>query len=239
MATKPVLIIQQAWHDTPDYFLDFLNREGIAIELRRMDRGEPVPLRAVDYAGICLLGGPMSANDGATLPWLDQQIQLARDAVQTNVPVIGHCLGGQLLAKALGASVQASPQPEIGWSEIAVRSHPDSARWFGASKILPLFQWHGESFAIPAGANWLAETAACPHQAYVIDGIHFGMQFHCEIKAEKLRLWLEHHHDEIDACAAVSSVQQGEAILAELDAKLTASQRVAERIYHAWIQALA
>lgn len=238
MTAKPVLIIQQAWHDTPDHFLDVLQREQVPCELRRMDKGEPVPARASVYAGICLLGGPMSANDGPRLPWIDQQIALARDAFEAGVPVIGHCLGGQLMAKALGGSVQASPQPEIGWSRIRVRAEQDSRRWFGSVAELPFFQWHGESFSIPHGAIWLAETLACPHQAYSVDGIHLGMQFHCEVKAEKLRIWVAQHHDEIDACAAIDSVQHGEQILAALDAKLAASQALADRIYRQWLNGL-
>ncbi len=238
MTAKPILILQQAWHDTPDHFLDVLQREQLPYELRRMDQGEPVPARANAYAGICLLGGPMSANDGPRLPWIDQQIALARDAFDAAVPVIGHCLGGQLMAKALGASVQASPQPEIGWSEVAVRRSTESERWFGAASALPLFQWHGKSFSIPAGAVWLAKTDACPHQAYSFDGIHLGTQFHCEVKAEKLRIWVEQHHDEIDACVGLTSVQHGEQILALLEARLQASQQIADRIYQTWFQGL-
>lgn len=238
MAAKPVLIIQQAWHDTPDHFLDFLNREGLAHELRQMNAGEPVPERATAYAGICLLGGPMSANDGARLPWLDQQIELTRAALEAGVPVIGHCLGGQLMAKAMGATVQASPQPEIGWSRVRVRAVPESSRWFADEQELPLFQWHGESFDLPVGAAWLAETPACPHQAFAMDGIHLAMQFHCEVKAEKLQLWLAQHHHEIDACAALDSVQQGHEIMMALADRLQASQRIADRIYGNWIAGL-
>lgn len=238
MSQRAVLIVQQARHDTPDYFVDFLQREHIAYELRSMYLGEPVPTQARDYAGICLLGGPMSANDGARLPWLNQQLLLIQQAVEAGVPIIGHCLGGQLMAKALGGAVQRSPLPEIGWSLVLVKPSTESARWFGGASELPLFQWHGESFSIPPGAQWLAETDACPHQAFALDGIHLAMQFHCEVKAEKLRLWLAQHHDEIDACGAVASVQQGEEIMAELATKLAASQRVAEQIYTTWVNGL-
>ena len=235
---QPVLILQQTWHDTPDHFLDFLQRAQLSYELRRMDHAEPVPERAIDYSGICLLGGPMSANDGPRLPWVDQQIALTRTAIAERIPVIGHCLGGQLMTKALGGTVQASPQPEIGWSRIHVHASTESQRWFGDATELPFFQWHGESFSLPAGAHWLAHTAACPHQAYAYDGIHFAMQFHCEVKAEKLRIWVEQHHDEIDVCAGVASVQQGREILQDLPAKLQASQQLADRIYEHWVRGL-
>ena len=119
-----------------------------------------------------------------------------------------------------------------------MRGSDESARWFGAATSLPLFQWHGESFSLPRGAIWLAETTACPHQAYSFDGIHLGMQFHCEVKAEKLRIWVEQYHDEIDVCAHVDSVQHGEQILAALDAKLAASQALADRIYQQWLNGL-
>ena len=235
---QPVLILQQAWHDTPDHFLDYLHAAQIPHQLRRMDLAEPVPERASKFSGICLLGGPMSANDGPRLPWIDQQIALTRVAIAERIPVIGHCLGGQLMTKALGGTVQASPQPEIGWSRVAVKPSTASRRWFGEASELPLFQWHGESFSLPPGAEWLATTAACPHQAYAYDGIHLAMQFHCEVKAEKLRIWVEQHHDEIDVCAGVASVQQGQEILQDLSSKLQASQQVADRIYTAWIEGL-
>lgn len=233
---KPVLIIQQVWHDTPDYFLDFISARNIPHDLRRMDLGHLIPLRAKGYSGVCVLGGPMSANDGNTLPWLNEQITLIKDAVKERVPVIGHCLGGQLLAKALGGSVQKSPQIEIGWHDIEVIE--PAAMWFGDRNSLHLFQWHNESFSIPPHATHLARTTSCPNQAFAFDDIHLGMQFHCEVKAGKLKYWAENEAREIDANAHVSSVQPATTIVNSLPEKIAQSHRQAEHIYTQWCRGL-
>jgi GMP synthase-like glutamine amidotransferase len=235
---KPILIIQQVWHDTPDYFLDFISARGIAHDWRRMDLGHLIPLRAKGYSGVCVLGGPMSANDGNTLPWLNEQITLIQDAVKERVPVIGHCLGGQLLAKALGGTVQKSPQPEIGWHHINVINTEKAQRFFGMRAMLHLFQWHNESFSIPNGAVQIADSAACPHQAFVYDDIHLGMQFHCEVNAGKLKYWAESEAAEIERCADIDSVHSAQSILTTLDANVAQSHSQADDIYTQWCRAL-
>ena len=235
---KPILIIQQVWHDTPDYFLDFITTNAIPHDLRRMDLGHLIPLRAKGYSGVCVLGGPMSANDGNTLPWIHEQLALIKDAVKERVPVIGHCLGGQLLAKALGGTVQKSPQTEIGWHHITVLPNDSAQAWLGAQPTLHLFQWHNESFSIPRGAHHIATTPFCPNQAFVFDDLHLGMQFHCEVNADKLRYWAECESAEIERCADLDSVQSAASILASLNTKVVNSQQQAQTIYQRWCRGL-
>jgi GMP synthase-like glutamine amidotransferase len=235
---KPILIIQQVWHDTPDYFLDFISAHAIPHDLRRMDLGHLIPSRAKGYSGVCVLGGPMSANDGNTLPWINEQIALMHDAVKERVPVIGHCLGGQLLAKALGGSVQKSLQTEIGWHAINVIDEKAKALWFGGLSSLTLFQWHNESFSIPARTTHIASTEICPNQAFSADDIHLGMQFHCEANAKKLHYWAEYESHEIDQCAHLNSVQSAASILTSLDEKVAQSHLQADFIYTQWCKGL-
>ena len=180
----------------------------------------------------------MSAND--PLPYFDDLLSRIQEAVAQDIPVIGHCLGGQLMARALGGTVQASEHMEIGWSDLEV-IHTDGAQWFGAEArlgaMLPLFQWHGESFSIPPGAQWLVQGRYCAHQAFAVNGKHLAMQFHCEVDEAKVRTWLE--LDAAELCAGTSpGVQQAAQILPMLTEDIARSQAVADHIYRRWAQSL-
>jgi GMP synthase-like glutamine amidotransferase len=185
------------------------------------------------YSGLCLLGGPMSAND--PLAYYPQLLDLVREAIRDRTPVIGHCLGGQLLSRAMGGTVQASEHAEIGWS-LLEPMHAEATDWFGGGP-LQLFQWHGESFSIPDGATQLLRGRHCATQAYVVDHIHLGMQFHCEVDLTKLRCWLEIGAEEI-ARSASPGVQSAEAIKATLETDTARSQSIANHIYTRWAKGL-
>jgi GMP synthase-like glutamine amidotransferase len=137
-----------------------------------------------------VLGGEMSAND--PLPSLRQAEDLIRQAMAAGKPVIGHCLGGQLMARALGARVGDSPAPEVGWQALDIVDSDLARAWFGQRRRATVFQWHFEAFELPPGATLLAASAACPHQAFAI-GPHLGMQFHIEVDAEKVLHWSGEH----------------------------------------------
>jgi len=106
-----------------------------------------------------------------------------------NIPVLGHCLGGQLMARTLGARVGASPAPEIGWQRIECADAEKRRQWFGPAPVQHVFHWHYEAFDLPAGAISLASSPTCPHQAFAI-GLHLALQFHVEVDERKVRLWL-------------------------------------------------
>lgn len=231
---KPVAIIQHDPHDGPSYFATWLNEHGIAFEVFRMFKGAALPARIADYSGFCILGGPMSANDG--LPYFERLLAQVREAVALKIPVIGHCLGGQLLSRALGGTVQASENVEIGWSKLEP-VHADAAAWFGDVQALQLFQWHGESFSIPSCATQLLRGEHCANQAYAVDGIHLGMQFHCEVDDAKVREWLDLGAHEVRRCVS-PGVQQAASILKTLAADLAHSQHIASHIYARWARGL-
>jgi GMP synthase-like glutamine amidotransferase len=159
-----------------------------------------------------------------------------RDAIRLDIAVIGHCLGGQLLSRALGGTVQAAENVEIGWSDVEV-VHAGGAEWLGPEARLPLFQWHGESFSIPSGAQRIATGKHCANQAFLIVNKHLGMQFHCEVDEEKVRDWLETGAAEIRD-ARSPGVQQPADILPTLNVDLARSQTVASHIYRRWTQGL-
>lgn len=234
---KPILVIQHHAGDGPAYLGHYLDHAALSWQLLRVDQGEAVPGSITGYAGLALLGGPMSVNDA--LPWRGPELSLIRQAVSRRVPVIGHCLGGQLLSKALGGTVSAAAHPEIGWSDVVPVDQAGAQRWFGGAELARLFQWHGETFSIPAGATLIATGRYCAHQAYVADGIHLGMQFHCEVDRAKIAAWLTAGGDDIEAGRHSPGVQSADAIRTSLDASLPVSHRLADNLYSAWLANLA
>src|SRR5579859_953361 len=115
---KPVAIFRSARTEGPGYFATYLERRSISWRVVALDENEAVPRNAGEFAGLCFMGGPMSVND--PWPWIAPVLELIRSAVRHDVPVIGHCLGGQLMSKAFGGSVGANPAKEIGWGQVQV-----------------------------------------------------------------------------------------------------------------------
>lgn len=151
------------------------------------------PLSGLDL--VIAMGGPMSVNDEATLPWLRPEKQFVRSAVEQGVPVLGICLGAQLIASALGSRVYRNPQKEIGWFQIEATPGPADAFRFPAK--CTVFHWHGETFDLPAGAVRLAKSAACENQAFQIGGHVIGLQFHLETTPESAASILYNCGDEL------------------------------------------
>jgi len=181
---------------------------------------------------VALLGGAMSANDD--LPFLHEACKLIEQAMKHDVPVIGHCLGGQLMARTLGARVAASPKPEVGWHRIDGIDTPSAHDWFGASARPYVFHWHYEAFDVPAGAMRLASSPQCPNQAFAI-GKHLGLQFHVEVDVAKVDLWLSCPDLEYElAQCGHETVHRPQRIRQETRVHLAAQQRLADRIYRRW-----
>jgi GMP synthase-like glutamine amidotransferase len=134
--------------------------------------------RLADFDLVIAMGGPMSVNDEATLPWLKEEKRFISSAVRVNQPVIGICLGAQLIASSLGARVYPGQHKEIGWFNIeATPTGPDLFKFPEAESV---FHWHGETFDLPPGATRLARSIACENQAFQIGTSVIGLQFHLE-----------------------------------------------------------
>ena len=165
-----------------------LEDNGISVEFPDLFRnGTSLPdVAAAD--GLIFMGGPMSANDD--LPYLKQEIEFIRQAVKRGQPVLGVCLGSQLIAKALGAKVYKNSSKEIGWFDVhlteAGRQDPILSGLEGSETV---FHWHGETFDLPEGASWLAYSDACRHQAYRVGSKTYGLQFHLEVTPEMIGDW--------------------------------------------------
>jgi len=177
----------------------------------------------------------MSAND--PLPWVAPVLELIRDAVRKDVPVIGHCLGGQLMSKAFGGSVRANAVREIGWGEVRAADNQVARDWLGDLQAFESFHWHGETFSIPPGGTRVLENQYCENQAYAL-GKHFGMQCHVEMTDELVRTWLRSGGDELRNDGKSPAVQRPQDIEKDLGARLERLHEVANRIYGRWTEGL-
>jgi GMP synthase-like glutamine amidotransferase len=232
---KPVAIFRHAKSEGPGYFATFLDEKNIPWRLLAIDEGEPVPQNAQAFSGLVFMGGPMSVNDD--LPWIPPVLALIRQAAAAGIPVLGHCLGGQLMAKALGGSVGPNPVKEIGWGEVAVAKNTEARAWFGETGGFTAFHWHGETFSLPSGATTILSSAYCQNQAFV-RGPHLAMQCHVEMTEEMVKEWCAIGAEEIAAAATSPGVQAVGVIQQDLPARVPGLNQVAEQLYRHWIEGL-
>jgi len=232
---KPVAIFRHSPTEGAGYFAEFLNQHAIPWVLIRIDEGDHVPLNARDYSGLVFMGGPMSVND--ELPWILFVLPLIRDAFLHDVPLLGHCLGGQLISKALDAVVSKNPVKEIGWGKVEVSDNETARAWFGDIRSFDSFHWHGETFSLPQGAVHLLSSAHCANQAYAI-GKHLALQCHIEMEAAMIREWCAAGAQELAASAGSPAVQSAQEIQSQMPDKLPELHRVAAQLYRHWLHGL-
>ncbi|KPK40601.1 MAG: hypothetical protein AMJ69_01760 [Gammaproteobacteria bacterium SG8_47] len=232
---KHVLIFRHLECEGPGYLADYLDQAGIAHRLIRIDCGESAPEQLEpDVAGLVFMGGPMSVND--PLPWLNAELNLVRAAAKTGLPVLGHCLGGQIISKALGATIAPMGFREIGWHPVERCDNAAPSEWLGELPAsFDAFHWHGEHFTLPTGAQHLLRSAACEHQAYAL-GNMLALQCHVEMTPALVHEWCRLYARELDA--PTGSVQDAEAMTAGLDTKTAQLNRIADTLYGHWISRL-
>jgi GMP synthase (glutamine-hydrolysing) len=179
-----VLVLRHEIFEHLGHFTAALDRRKITTFYH--DPGDPMSLDG--HQAIVVLGGPMSAND--PLPWLREELQLIEKALKLGAPLLGICLGAQLIAKALGARVYPNGQLEIGWAPVYFSEAGKKDLVFsGLESPSTFFHWHGETFDLPAGAEWLAWSDKCRHQAFRYGSKVYGLQFHPEVTAEMAADW--------------------------------------------------
>lgn len=229
-----VLVLQHTLEDGPGYLGQWLDEQAVAWHAPCAEAGDAYPASVRGYRALAVLGGAWSANDDRAS--LRHAEALIREADALGVPVIGHCLGGQLLARALGGRVATLPEPEIGWQPLVVDEAPAAQNWLGAAGPATVYQWHHDSFVeLPPGAVTLARSPACAHQAFALRQ-HLGMQFHIEITSAKIADWLAQPGPAYAPALArcPHSVQSPEAMRADTPAHLSNSEAMARHIYQRW-----
>lgn len=233
---KDIVIFRHFPTEGPGYLAEFLDRHNLRHRTVRIDAGDPIPERIADLPGLVFMGGPMSVND--RLPWIPKVLNLIRAAVAADVPVLGHCLGGQLLARALGSRVTRNRFKEIGWLPVETVDSPVTAQWLhGLPPRFEVFHWHGETFSLPDGATHILRSLHCRHQAFVV-GKSLGLQCHVEMTPEMVRTWAHDGRREIAAAGRAVSVQQPAQMLTSVQRRTHDLHRVADALYTRWIQGL-
>jgi GMP synthase (glutamine-hydrolysing) len=180
-----ILVFQHVPHEPLGTLNPLLRDHGFRI--RYVNFGREVAARPDlgGYHGLIVLGGPMNVDQVERHPHLQTEVELIREAIQRDMPVLGICLGAQLTARALGGSVRANPLKEIGWSDVelteAGQQDPVLGGFQGSERI---FQWHGDTFTIPEGAVHLARSPQCANQAFRFGSRVYGLQFHLEVDPE-------------------------------------------------------
>jgi GMP synthase-like glutamine amidotransferase len=234
-----LLVLQHLHTEHPGSFGDVIRERDLDVVTVELDEGEALP--PLDgFDAILAMGGPMSANDDDEHPWLAGERAYLREAVEAGVPVLGACLGAQLLAAALDADVYPVPAgPEVGLLPVeltdAGRADPLFA---GLGPSVMTCQWHGDTFDLPAGAELLASSPHCRNQAFRVGPSAYAIQFHVEPTREQIAEWRE-----IPAYAAaleqVLGPPEAEAFFAETDARVPELTAIAHRLFGAWLDVAA
>jgi GMP synthase-like glutamine amidotransferase len=181
------LVLQHIACEPPGIYEDVRHERGAELVRVELDEGDEIPDERFD--AIVAMGGPMSVNDEASLPWLADEKGYVRDAVRAGTPYWGVCLGVQLLASALGARVYPGDEPEVGLLPVELTAEGRADPVFaGAPESLVTLQWHGDTFDLPDGAVRLAGSPAYPNQAFRYARA-YGVQFHLEVSTAMAREW--------------------------------------------------
>lgn len=229
---KKVKIIRHVDCEGPGYLLDVFNDENIPYEIIKVDEGQSIPQSTDDMLALVSMGGGMSVNDD--LDWISPEIRLIQKAVEQNIPTLGHCLGAQLMAKAMGSTIYANPVKEIGWFNVTTNNNKASDYWLAdLSFPLNVFHWHGETFDLPNGAQLLLSSEHCENQCFVM-GNMLAFQCHIEMTESLVHEWAHRFADQINEDQATE--QSPELMLENLKEKITLLNQSADVIYRRWIK---
>ena len=228
---KPIAIFRFCKIEGPGYLGSFFDAHSIPWKLFKIDDGANFPSSPENFSGLVFMGGTMSANED--LPSISSALVLIRQAIRENIPVLGHCLGGQLLSKALGGEVSRGTIKEIGWGKVVVADNAIAKKWFGNLYEFESFHWHGEYFTLPDGATRLLSSKFCENQAFSID-VHLGMQCHLEITEKMVSSWYEAGAEEIENSSG-TAVQSFEEAQMNLTNRVTALNEIAKNLYLKWV----
>lgn len=192
------MVLQHAGPEGPAAIGGALSRLGVGLRVVRIDQGERVPGSLEGAAGLVVMGGPMGVYEGDRFPHLPAEIRLIERALSEKIPILGVCLGSQLLASALGARVYPSGRKEIGWHEVRLRKEARSdPLWQGVEERFTPFHWHGDIFDLPRGAVALASSEMTELQAFRSGTNAYGLLFHLEVGEPEVRTMVAAFADEL------------------------------------------
>jgi len=199
---KPVVAVQHLEPETPGAIADAFTRSGRPLTIVRPDRGDPVPADATELGALVVMGGPMSARRDDGFASRGAELALLRSALAAEVPVLGVCLGAQLLAAAAGGEVVPGDGIEVGWAPITLSSAAATDPLFhDLPSTFDVLHWHGETYVLPDAATPLARSARYAQQAFRVGPCAWGLQFHLEVDTAAVDRFIEGFADEADQAA--------------------------------------
>ena len=232
---RKVLVFQHAPSEPLGVLDPMLRRHGLRLRYVNFWRNPGAEPDVSRYNGLVVLGGPMHADQTGAHPHLLTEIAVIREALRLGIPVLGICLGAQLLAAALGAAVRPNPVREIGWYRLRASAAAAADPLCRHLAETPhVFQWHAYTFDLPQGAVHLAATDTCRNQAFRYGSRAYGLQFHLEADEAQIRRWLH-----IPAYRAELDPGRAEAIEAETPLRIGPALNLSERVFGEFLELFA
>ncbi len=223
-----ILFIKHIDIEGPGTIETFINERGLPSRTIALHEGEQLPKDLAGLDAIVSLGGPMNVDEEEKYPFLKQEDQFLKKAIEQSVPVLGICLGSQLLAKAAGAKVVKSPVKEVGWFKTSLTSAGQQDPLFvGLSREIDVYHWHEDMWELPVSGQLLATSSGCPHQALKVGNNAYGLQFHIEITDAIIRDWCQRYFSSSD----LNLHQQAQEMLFRYAQKQAAFNAAAYQIY--------
>jgi GMP synthase-like glutamine amidotransferase len=189
---RTILIVKHKSDEGPGLIGKFFIEDGWALRTIELEDGEKLPDTLKDIACIIMLGGQMNVYEDEIYPFLKEEDNFIRKALINEIPMLGICLGAQLIARTCGASVTRAPEREMGWYQIKLTAEGRRDSIFrGLSNNFQVFQWHEDTFEIPVDGVLLAQSKKCKNQAFRIGNNVYGLQFHIEVTDDMIESWME------------------------------------------------
>lgn len=226
-----VLVLQHAAPEGPAAIGDALQRRGVGMKVIRLDQVIALPGSMEGAAGLVVMGGPMAVYEEDQFPYIPAELQLIESALDAGLPILGVCLGSQMLAAALGSRVYPSGNKEIGWHEVRLtRNAAKDELWRGIDDRFMGFHWHGDIFDLPKGATPLASSALTEHQAFRAGKNAYGLLFHLEVGEPQVRDFVNAFAAEMGAAGIPTAP-----ILDGIAPHLKALQHIGTQVFNRWV----
>jgi len=194
---KNILVFQNEECEHLGVFSKILNENNISYQYIKLYEEEEIP-NLNDYSAIIILGGPMNVYEERKYPFLKKENSSIKEALKINKPMLGICLGAQIIARAAGAKVYPAKRKEIGWFTLNLTTGGIENDVFrGLERQFTVFQWHGDTFDIPSGSIKLAKSNLFPNQAFSIGKTIYALQFHLEVTKKMILEWVNRYEDEL------------------------------------------